>query len=94
MGVGEKLVIIQVSNHLSSIHIGGDAGDVKLTNLKVSLEEAGISSQWSGPGALVCGKHTLVRKSGDESGDLLLEGALGSDYYRIRDILYSQYHVC
>ena len=72
----------------------GNAGDVKLTNLKVSLEEAGISSQWSGPGALVCAGRTLVRKSGDESGDLLLEGALSSDYYKIRDILYGQYHVC
>ena len=63
-----------------------------MSQLKAALAEAVIPSEWSG-GALVCSGHTQIRHSG-ESGDLLLEGALSSEYYRIRDILYNQYHVC
>jgi cleavage and polyadenylation specificity factor subunit 2 len=68
------------------------AGDVKLSQLKAALTDAGIPSEWA-DGALVCRGHTLVTKARD-SEDLLLEGALSTEYYAIRDIIYSQYHVC
>ncbi len=68
------------------------AGDVKLSQLKAALAEAGIPAEWA-DGALVCRGHTLVTKAAD-SEDLLLEGALSSEYFAIRDIIYGQYHVC
>ena len=27
-------------------------------------------------------------------GGLVLEGALSPDYYKIREVVYSQYHIC
>ena len=66
---------------------------MRLSQLKAALAEAGIPAEWAA-GTLVCRGHTVVRHSGAASGDLLLEGALTREYYKIRDILYSQYHVC
>jgi cleavage and polyadenylation specificity factor subunit 2 len=66
---------------------------VRLSQLKQALMEAGVSSEWSG-GALVCRGRVMVKHAGADSGELLLEGALSEDYYKIRDVLYAQYHVC
>lgn len=71
----------------------GCAGDVKLSMLKQALADAGIASEWSG-GALICRGVVMIRHLGGDSGELLLEGALSDDYYRVRNVLYSQYHVC
>ena len=68
------------------------AGDLKLSALRRALGEHGISAEFSG-GMLVCQSHILV-KTGGSDGRILLEGPLCPDYYRIRDIVYLQYHVC
>ena len=67
-------------------------GDLKLSALRRALGEHGISAEFSG-GMLVCQSHVIVRTGGSD-GQILLEGPLCPDYYSIRDIAYSQYHVC
>jgi cleavage and polyadenylation specificity factor subunit 2 len=43
-------------------------------------------------GVLLCGGMVTVRKD-TGTQQLVLEGALSEDYYKIRQILYSQYHI-
>jgi cleavage and polyadenylation specificity factor subunit 2 len=60
--------------------------------LKKALAEVGIASEFHS-GALYCLGNVAVRRQGEEGG-LLVEGPLSEDYYRIRDVVYGQYHVC
>jgi hypothetical protein len=56
---------------------------------------AGVPAEFSA-GALVCAGGTVcVRKAADGPGseNLLVEGALSDDFYRVRQILYGQYQI-
>ncbi|CAO3632717.1 unnamed protein product [Cunninghamella echinulata] len=66
-------------------------GDTRLTEFKRILQGEGISAEFKGEGMLVCNDHVVVRKSG--IGQLLIEGVLSKDYYRIRSLLYSQHAI-
>ena len=66
-------------------------GDVKLSELKAALAEKGISSDFLG-GQLVCSGAVTVKRGADDGG-LLLEGPLSQEYYNVRSVLYSQYHL-
>jgi cleavage and polyadenylation specificity factor subunit 2 len=66
-------------------------GDVRLSELRKALTAAGIRSEFRG-GDLYCSGQVVVRRRGE--GGLILEGAMGDGYYRVRDIIYGQYHVC
>lgn len=66
-------------------------GDVRLSGAKTALEEAGVVAQFHGR-SLVCSGDIQIRVEGP--GQITMEGPLSVDYYRIRDIVYSQYHVC
>lgn len=73
-------------------------GDVRLSELKQALAAAGIASEFHA-GALYCAGHVVVRRrqpggGDDDGGGLLVEGALSEDYYRIREVVYGQYHIC
>jgi cleavage and polyadenylation specificity factor subunit 2 len=48
-------------------------------------------AEFSG-GVLLCGGNVTVRKDA-VTQQLVLEGALSEDYYKIRGILYSQFHI-
>ena len=72
--------------------------------LKQALALAGIASEFHA-GALYCAGQVVVRRRAAESaggsgggggggGGLVLEGALSEEYYRIREIIYAQYHIC
>lgn len=67
-------------------------GDVRLSEVRKALSEVGIVAEWHG-GMLVCSGLVTI-KIGSEDGQVLLEGAVCDDYFRIRDIVYAQYHVC
>lgn len=47
-------------------------------------------------GVLYCAGGVAVRRQGGEEGSssLVVEGPLSKEYYRIRDVVYGQYHVC
>ncbi|CAK8532604.1 unnamed protein product [Lathyrus sativus] len=75
-------------------------GDLKLADFKQFLSTKGVSVEFAG-GALRCGEYVTVRKVGDAtqkgagSGtqQIIIEGPLCEDYYKIRDYLYSQFYL-
>jgi len=64
----------------------------RLSELKGALAAVGVASEFHG-GALYCTGQVVVRRR-DEGRGLVLEGALGDTYYKVRDVVYGQYHVC
>ncbi|KAI5444323.1 hypothetical protein KIW84_012816 [Lathyrus oleraceus] len=75
-------------------------GDLKLADFKQFLSTKGIPVEFAG-GALRCGEYVTVRKVGDAtqkgagSGtqQIIIEGPLCEDYYKIRDYLSSQFYL-
>lgn len=66
---------------------------MRLSELRGALAAAGIASEFHG-GALYCAGRVVVRRGGSEEGGLVVEGPLSADYYRVREVVYGQYHVC
>ncbi|KAJ7969356.1 Cleavage and polyadenylation specificity factor subunit 2 [Quillaja saponaria] len=75
-------------------------GDLKLPDFKQFLSSKGIQVEFSGK-ALRCGEYVTIRKVGDASQkgggsgtqQIVIEGPLCEDYYRIREFLYSQFNL-
>ncbi|KAF5480422.1 hypothetical protein F2P56_001174 [Juglans regia] len=73
-------------------------GDLKMADFKQFLASKGIQVEFAG-GALRCGEYVTLRKIGDASQkggasgpqQILIEGPLCEDYYKIRDYLCSQF---
>lgn len=57
-----------------------------------ALAESGIQAEFNG-GVLVCANSITVRR-GKEEGSVMLEGGLCEEYFRVRDIVYKQFHIC
>lgn len=71
-------------------------GDVQLTELRGALASRGIRAAF-GIGekkTLVCDGRVVVRRAEDSSGTLVVEGPLSEMFYRIREVVYSQYSIC
>lgn len=66
-------------------------GDVRLSGIKTALEEAGIAANFHGK-SLVCSGDVQIKLIA--SGHILMEGALSEEQYKIRSVLYDQYHIC
>ena len=81
---------------------GAFIGDVRLSDLRLALGAAGVRSAFSG-GALVCGRAKIVvarattagvasaAAAAAADGEILVEGPLCEEYYRVRDVVYGQY---
>ncbi|KAF7729866.1 cleavage and polyadenylation specificity factor subunit 2 [Apophysomyces ossiformis] len=82
---------VAVSDEPSKMEPSVFVGDVKLTEFKRILQTEGISAEFKGEGVLVCNDQVAVRKTG--TGQLLVEGLLSADYYKIRSLLYSQHAI-
>jgi len=91
---GDQNVILsqKVDSNGGSGRGGVFIGDVKLSQLKRALAKANIAADFHA-GGLYCDGDILVRRQGDDGG-LVLEGSLSDQYFKIRDIVYSQYHIC
>ncbi|WIA39617.1 hypothetical protein OEZ86_005699 [Tetradesmus obliquus] len=74
-------------------HGGIFIGDVKLSEVKQALAAVGVPSEFRPGGRLVVGGSLVVRRDGPK-GQLLMEGPLCEDYFKVRDVVYSQYNVC
>ncbi|KAF3432974.1 hypothetical protein FNV43_RR24076 [Rhamnella rubrinervis] len=69
-------------------------GDLKMANFKQFLADNGVQVEFAG-GALRCGEYVTLRKVGDASHkgggsgtqQIVIEGPLCEDYYKIRDYL-------
>ena len=83
----QQRVQAQGDNRYGGVFIG----DVKLSQLKRALTRENIASEFHA-GGLYCAGNILVKRQAE--GGLVLEGSLSDNYFKIRDILYSQYHVC
>ncbi|XP_062120405.1 cleavage and polyadenylation specificity factor subunit 2 [Humulus lupulus] len=76
-------------------------GDLKMANFKQFLADNGVQAEFAGGGALRCGEYVTLRKVGDASHkgggpgtqQIVIEGPLCEDYYKIRDYLYSQFYL-
>jgi cleavage and polyadenylation specificity factor subunit 2 len=65
-------------------------GDIKLSKMKAVLNKQGLSAEFH-MGQLRCSGHITLRKERDESNHIVIDGPLCDEYYRIRDLLYSQF---
>lgn len=93
----EQEALIEIVSAAAAEASGGSQGgvfigDVRLSEVRKALSEAGITAEWYG-GMLVCSGPVTI-KVGSQDGQVQLEGALCDDYFRIRDVVYGQYHVC
>ena len=68
-------------------------GDLRFSDLLQACSAAGIPSEFSAGGVLLCGRGVSVRKVDGVDGEFVLEGAAGEDYYRVREVLYSRFRV-
>ena len=91
-GVSVTVNYCNTCMHCSYLTPHGYAGDVRLSEVRKALGEAGITADWHG-GMLVCSGMVTI-KVGNQDGQVKLEGSLCDDYFRIRDVVYGQYHVC
>ncbi|KAI5055518.1 hypothetical protein GOP47_0029039 [Adiantum capillus-veneris] len=71
-------------------------GDLKLADFKQLLASKGVQAEFTA-GALRCDGNYSVRKVGGDaaqkSQQIVFEGPLSEDYYKMRDNLYSQFYV-
>ncbi|XP_043717262.1 cleavage and polyadenylation specificity factor subunit 2 [Telopea speciosissima] len=75
-------------------------GDLKLADFKQFLASKGVQVEFAG-GALRCGEYVTLRKIGDatqkggvtSTQQVVLEGPLTEEYYKIREYLYSQFYL-
>ncbi|KAJ0098851.1 hypothetical protein Patl1_20140 [Pistacia atlantica] len=76
-------------------------GDLKMADFKPFLSSKGIQVEFALGGALRCGEFVTIRKVGNAgqkgggSGtqQIVIEGPLCEDYYKIREYLYSQFYL-
>jgi len=94
--VDETLTLLPPSS-TPSAHKSVLVGDLKLADFKQFLANKGLQVEFAG-GALRCGEYITVRKIGDSnqkgstgSQQIVIEGPLCEDYYKIRELLYSQF---
>ncbi|XP_049348721.1 cleavage and polyadenylation specificity factor subunit 2 isoform X1 [Solanum verrucosum] len=74
-------------------------GDLKMSDFKQFLASKGVQVEFGG-GALRCGEYVTIRKVGDASQkvggaaiqQIVLEGPLSEEYYKIREYLYSHFY--
>jgi len=68
-------------------------GDVKLSDFRATFAKTNFNTQFD-QGVLVCNNAVSLRKEDvDGSSQVYLEGVLGEDYYKVRDLLYQQYTI-
>lgn len=96
---GGMLSLLPLSNEAPA-HKSVLVGDIKMADFKQFLASKGIQAEFSG-GALRCGEFVTLRKVGDPtqkggvagSQQIVIEGPLSEEYYKIRDYLYSQFYL-
>lgn len=64
-------------------------GDVKLSDFRPELAKTALNVQFD-QGVLVCNNAVSLRK---DAAVVYLEGVLGEEYFKVRDLLYQQYHI-
>jgi cleavage and polyadenylation specificity factor subunit 2 len=81
--------IMSSGDHGRGAHAQLLLGDIKLANCRTALNQEAISVNNPNAGTLVCAANAVVVRK--HMAQLTVTGALGEDYYRVRDVLYSQF---
>ena len=68
--------------------------DERLSEVAGALARAGIAAEWAASALVMCGGRVILRRGAAGSNDLLLQGALCPDFYRVQAVIRSQYHIC
>jgi len=66
-------------------------GDLKLSDFKQTLHGAGVTAEFTGDRSLLCNGSVNVKKMGPRK--VCMEGVIGEDFFRVRELLYSQFVV-
>ncbi|KAG8547375.1 hypothetical protein GDO81_028494 [Engystomops pustulosus] len=90
----EESEVIPTLEPLPSIEVPGHQSvfmnEPRLSDFKQVLLREGIQAEFVG-GVLVCNNVVAVRRT--ETGRIGLEGCICEDFYKIRELLYSQYAI-
>ncbi|KAG4098147.1 Metallo-hydrolase/oxidoreductase [Neocallimastix lanati (nom. inval.)] len=65
-------------------------GDLKLSEFKKLLQHEGYNAEFI-PSGLLVNETILIQKN--DSGRLIIEGSLSSEYYKVRTLLYNQFAI-
>lgn len=68
-------------------------GEVKLSVIRKAIRERGVECNFYDR-CLYCSKKGNIKISIRDESEIVLEGPLSIDYYRIQDILYGHYYIC
>jgi len=68
-------------------------GDVKLYDFRQKLTEQGYKAEFKGGSLVVNGEVILRRETEGGNSTINIEGTISEDYYKIRDLLYAQFHI-
>jgi len=85
------LVEIPQTGQNQDSHPAVFVGELKLSDLKQILTKAGFKTEFSG-GVLLCNQTVMIKKDGDGANSRIkVEGILCDDYFKVRELVYSQY---
>jgi len=68
-------------------------GDVKLNDFRQKLIDQGFKAEFKGGVLIVNGEVILRKETEGGNSTINIEGTISEDYYKIRDLLYSQFHI-
>ncbi|KAK9795196.1 hypothetical protein WJX73_004218 [Symbiochloris irregularis] len=78
-----------------TIHDEAFIVDERLSEVAGALAKAGIAAEWASSALVMCGGRVIVKRGGSpDSNDLVVQGALCGDFYRVQAVIRSQYHIC
>ncbi|KAJ3270566.1 cleavage and polyadenylation specificity factor subunit 2 [Terramyces sp. JEL0728] len=84
---GSRFVLDPLPPNEEKYRAGVTIGDIRFKELKRKLGAAGYTSDFTPAGDLVVNNALVVKRN--PNGGIGLEGGISSDYYKVRDILYS-----
>ncbi|KAI8841317.1 beta-lactamase-like protein [Chytridium lagenaria] len=82
------LDLLPMEYHLSRVPV--IVGDVRLSEFRRAVVDQGFDAEFVA-GTLLVNKSVVVRRG--QGGRLMLEGPMGSDYFRLRTLLYAEHAV-
>jgi cleavage and polyadenylation specificity factor subunit 2 len=65
-------------------------GDIKLSQMKKILNKQGLAAEFH-LGQLKCSGQITLRKQASDSNHIVIDGPLCDEYYKVRELLYSQF---
>ncbi|XP_013384817.1 cleavage and polyadenylation specificity factor subunit 2 [Lingula anatina] len=84
-------VLVSLPSNQVPGHSAVFINEPRLSDFKLVLQRAGISAEFSAGILFCCNGTVAVRRN--EAGRIQLEGCVGADYFKVRELLYEQYAI-